>query len=1285
MKSHPLFSLLVLTTFLFSINSSAQLPIVQKIQTEEEEGSQMRRVEFERLRTMDPSTGEVPVEALEKARSQVNQSLKSFRGRLLAPIPGVTWVERGPDNIGGRTRALMVDPNDTTAKKVWAGGVSGGLWFNTNITTNSAWQKIDDFWDNIAISTMAYDPSNPQIFYVGTGEGFYNGDAVMGGGVWKTSNGGTTWERLASTIPDPTTSGTVASAFRYVNKIVLNTSGHIFAATDGGILRSTDGGNTWEIVRPIRTLDLEIGTDNVLFAGVSSNTVVKSTDGGTTWITITPEGAPTNGGRVELALAPSTSGASQVLYAAAASGTGIAWFYKSGDGGMTWTAITTAPNFLGGQGWYDFIMAVHPTNPNLLIAGGTNLTRTKDGGTTWSTFGYWNFGHPDMHAIVFRPSNLNEVIYGNDGGVYHGPTMGDSSAVFPSNNFAACNAGYNVTQFYSVAQKNLSGVDYFIGGTQDNGTHKLTSATVGSSNAIMGGDGMLCFIDQDEPHIQIASYQQNFFNLLNSSGNIVTTLINDNDGAFINPADYDDINNILYTFKSTISGGVKLVKVSGVGEANTKTYVDIAGPSSVGIIKIAKASHTLFISSYNILYKVTNLNTVPVATAINNAWTGMNGWISSVSIGATDDELLITMSNYNIKSVWLTTDGGMTWISKDEPTHGLPNVPVRWGLFNPKNTKEVMLATELGVWSTNDISQDNPAWEISSTNLAKVSSHMLRYRTSDGLVAVGTHGRGIYTTNVFAGQIDAGVLITSPLKKEYCIGETTKIAFVASGSYNAGNTFTLELSDATGSFTSPTNLGNVAVSPFFGVTIPNLISGSGYKLRIVSTNPAVVGTPSAAFTINKANVVFSALPSGGFATNTHLMLNTQSTMNAEMGYVVIGDNESMPSNTQVKAGKNAAGTTALRADTLGLAANALKGKLISGLIPGTGYDMYWVAKDLANGCLTISTKVDVSTTGSTPNYCLPNYTSGCSTLPMLISHFQLNNTTLSSSEACSPSSYSHFKAAATPVIAGDSIPFYASFTFNGGYYYPQGFAMWLDANQNGIFEDEEKLFNTTGASFNASGKVKIPANALQGLTRLRIRSTYNVTPVSPCSTYTYGETEDHYVFITNPSQNHTIYTDINQSSIASGASIPVFFNNAGTFNDGNTYEFELSNAAGSFDNPVSLLSGYTSGSPTTVAIPLSTPAGNGYKVRVKSTNPSIVGFESAAFTINNCPTTLTISAPISSGIETFKASQNITATNQITGTAKVTYQAGNYLLLSPNFVAQPTEGGTFFIQVGGCN
>lgn len=1280
------YSLLLLFSlyFLTYQYTYAQVPAPIKVNAQEEEGAQARRIEFERQRTADPVTNQVPMQALERARLRVEQSLKNPGNQVT--IPGVTWVERGPNNVGGRTRALMFDPNDMTYKKVWAGGVGGGLWYNTDITAATNWQKVDDFWDNIAISTMAYDPSNTQVFYVGTGEGFYNLDAIMGGGIWKTTNGGTSYTRLASTIPDPQAFfGTVAAAFNYVNKIVVNTSGHVFAATNNGILRSTDGGSSWTILTSSRTLDLEIATDNVLYAGVSSNTVTKSTDGGNTWNTITPPGVP-SAGRVELALANSTSGASQVLYAAADGGGGIAWFYRSADAGTNWTAITSAPNFIGGQGWYDFIMAVHPTNANLVIAGGTNLARTTDGGSTWSTFGYWNYGHPDMHAIVFRPSNPNQVVYGNDGGVYHGTEMGDSGASFPSENYFARNAGYNVTQFYSVAQKNLSGVDYFIGGTQDNGTHKLTSSSAGSSTTVMGGDGMLCFIDQDEPHIQIASYQWNNFNLLNSTGSVVATLINDDDGSFINPADYDYVNNILYTYKSTISGGIRLVKVTDVGGANTKSYFDITGPSGVGIIKVAKAANTLFITSYNSLYKVTNLNTTPVATLINSG-SGINGSISCVDIGATDSELLVTISSYNTKSVFLTTNGGSNWTSKDETAYGLPNIPVRWGIFNPKNTNQVMLATELGVWSTNDISQTNPGWEISSTNLAKVASYMLRYRTSDGLVAVGTHGRGIYTTNVFASQITADIAVTSPVKTGYCVGEIAKVAFVASGTYNVGNTFTLQLSDAAGSFASPINVGSLAVSPFFAVTIPDVLAGNNYKLRLVSTNPAVTGTPTAAFSINKANVAFTNPPAGGFATNTHLMFNTRPTTTAEFGFVIIGDNESAPTNAQVRAGTAASGVSALRADTLAAPANALKGKLISGLVPGTGYDMYWVAKDASNGCLSVTTKIDVSTTGTSPAYCSPVYTSGCSQYSMATSFFQLNNSVLRSSEVCSPSSFGQYKADATPLTAGTSASFYASFLFNGGYYYPpgQGFSIWLDANQNGTFENAEKVFSTAGTSYNASGNFTVPAAALPGLTRLRVRNVYGSVPTDPCASYTYGEAEDHYVFITNPSQNHRLYTDINQSTIASGAAIPVFFNNAGTFNGGNTFSFELSDAGGSFASPVALLSGYAGGSPTTVSIPGGTPAGSGYKIRATSTNPSVTGFESAAFTISACPTTLTISSPITSGTQTFKASESITATNQITGATQVTYQAGNYLLLSPNFSAQPGAGGNFLVQVAGCN
>jgi hypothetical protein len=147
----------------------------------------------------------------------------------------------------------MFDPNDATRKKVWAGGVAGGLWFNNDITNSATvWQKVDDFWANMAITTIASDPSNTQVMYVGTGEGFYNADAVRGAGIWKTTNGGTSWSQLASTNNN--------SKFNYVNKIVVHTSGQVFVATRAGIQRSTDGGLTWSEIYSGQCADIEMAS-----------------------------------------------------------------------------------------------------------------------------------------------------------------------------------------------------------------------------------------------------------------------------------------------------------------------------------------------------------------------------------------------------------------------------------------------------------------------------------------------------------------------------------------------------------------------------------------------------------------------------------------------------------------------------------------------------------------------------------------------------------------------------------------------------------------------------------------------------------------------------------------------------------------------------------------------------------------------------------------------------------------------------------------------------------------
>ncbi len=142
--------------------------------------------------TMNPTIGAPEPEKLFQLQEKLKQQA------LFSKVPGEklnNWEERGPNNVGGRTRAIMFDPNDASNKRVFAGGVSGGLWVNNDITSSlSPWSEVD-IPNNLAISCITYDPNNPMIFYVGTGESYVQG-SVNGNGVWKSTNGGTSWSKV---------------------------------------------------------------------------------------------------------------------------------------------------------------------------------------------------------------------------------------------------------------------------------------------------------------------------------------------------------------------------------------------------------------------------------------------------------------------------------------------------------------------------------------------------------------------------------------------------------------------------------------------------------------------------------------------------------------------------------------------------------------------------------------------------------------------------------------------------------------------------------------------------------------------------------------------------------------------------------------------------------------------------------------------------------------------------------------------------------------------------------
>jgi hypothetical protein len=389
-----------------------------------------------------------------------------------------SWQSLGPGNVGGRTRALLVDPGSPDV--MYAAGVAGGVWKSTN--GGASWQALDDFMANIAVNSMAFDPSDSSILYAGTGEGFFNADGVRGAGIFKSTDAGATWSRLASTAGN--------ANFNFVNDIVVSNVDpqHVYAATGTGVWRSLDGGASWTLSLSVPTvagsttgvrgaMDLVMRTDQATdYVFVAAGTAFSSGEprsrifrnvdaaGAGAWVEVYSEATM---GRTSLAIAPSNQNVIYAMSASTESGTfntGLLGVFRStsaGDPGSWTTQVrNTSPNkqdrlllsnpinaalvecgfggannFLN-QGWYDNVIAVDPADENRVWAGGIDLFRSDNGGVNWGVASYWWFQangtppangdpqlvHADNHVLVFHPSyngTTNQTMFvGNDGGVY---------------------------------------------------------------------------------------------------------------------------------------------------------------------------------------------------------------------------------------------------------------------------------------------------------------------------------------------------------------------------------------------------------------------------------------------------------------------------------------------------------------------------------------------------------------------------------------------------------------------------------------------------------------------------------------------------------------------------------------------------------------------------------------------------------------------------------------------------------------------------------------------------
>ncbi|MCK4662270.1 MAG: T9SS type A sorting domain-containing protein [Bacteroidales bacterium] len=755
--------------------------------------------------TIDPKLKRVPFERLKASYKKTRNIIKKQK----AKTESLAWTSI-PSDMGGRTRTLMYDPNDITGNKVWAGGVTGGLWYNNDITDeHDSWIPIGDFWDNISISCITYDPNNTQIFYVGTGEPqtaitMYRESSSVGAGIWKTTDGGETWEILQST-----------EDFIYITDIVVrNESGnsviyagvvsglykgtvHQSSPTDG-LYRSTNDGNSWEQVLPnindedvpYAPSDIEIAADGRIYLGTMRNlnnkggaTILYSDTGVSGSWTIysdynqqieneTEFNIP---GRVILACAASDENIVYAVISVGSQGTGLAGFnefiakyiIKSSNKGATWTETANLPDHFGGRNWayiawHALAISVDPNNPSTLIVGGLDLHKSTNSGETWTKISDWakmyygggtDYVHADHHAIVYKSGTSNEILFTTDGGIFYTNT-GD----YEQPEFIEKSQNYNTLQFYTCAISQDPSQNYYLGGLQDNGTIYAGTGAITIDDMVSGGDGAYCFFDKDNSNIFITSVYYNVYYIFLDG--ILYNYTNEyGSGLFINPATYDYRSNTIYANAVNYESDFpdQILKLSGIPNNLSGQFITLNTGTNVPFshVKVSPYSDlsnpVLFVGTQSgSLFKV-DFSYEPFELTEIGSIDFPNGNISCISIGGSEDTILVTFSNYGVTSIWQTTNGGSSWQNKEG---NLPDMPVRWVIYHPNNSYQALIATEIGIWSTNNLNSDNVIWQPEIEGLANVRVDMLDIRNDDYKVVAATHGRGLFYTTFTPDEIN---------------------------------------------------------------------------------------------------------------------------------------------------------------------------------------------------------------------------------------------------------------------------------------------------------------------------------------------------------------------------------------------------------------------------------------------------------------------------------------------------------------------------------------------------
>ncbi len=689
----------------------------------------------------------------------------------------LVWQSRGPGNVAGRARAIVVDPDDPTGDTWFIASVGGGVWHTTD--AGATWNQMMDDQPLLAMQSLAMAASNTNVLYAGTGESYFNIDTMNGNGLLKTTDKGATWAPVASTVDDP--------RFNNISRIIVSPTDPdlVLVSTTVGrykssltpetsIFRSTDGGTSWTEVfneanggsfsgARVQQLMADPTDFNIQYATVHETGILKSTDAGLTWSYIN-SGLTDFSGRFEMAISPVNS---DYIYLSA-EGASTSKLWVSWNGGASWGDMFNAGGtnaWLGGQGWYDNTIICHPSDARIVFVGGPELyqlTINSVGGNSYSAVALasYSFPHPDHHMLeIVEPQAGGWYLLGtNDGGITR-TTSGVAGFTVPAN-------GMITTQFYGVDKR--PGASAYVGGMQDNGTWQ--SPVDPAANDLwsfrIGGDGYETSWHFDDPEKLMGGYQYNGLQRSLDGGvswSSATSGLSDTgagNAPFITKIGKswkrpDDVFAVgkQGVWRSTNFGASWSLSAINVNQwGSMSSFHDVrvsnADPDVVWAGARMDATGDIMVStdggvSFNSSTDFTDVTM---------------GGISGLATHPTEPNTAYVLFSFAERpKILKTTDLGATWTdisgfgTGTVSSNGFPDVATYDVMVWPNDPQHIWVGTEIGLVESLD---GGATWALANNGLPSVGVWFLKAVEDE--IIVGTHGRGIWTTTVPAlvdGQV----------------------------------------------------------------------------------------------------------------------------------------------------------------------------------------------------------------------------------------------------------------------------------------------------------------------------------------------------------------------------------------------------------------------------------------------------------------------------------------------------------------------------------------------------